>query len=167
MNKAIIALEREYGGLPETLSAERLFTPDFLVHLASTGVGRGAAVYFWRGKGWAITAFASGRGTATKLAQQAAKKLKGKRSLTSSDPYLHDLPGFVMYSHEGEWALVAVSQATPKAPVGPSVTDARYALTHHAKQVFGASGVHLSGGAGAYHLEIRPALSKFRACLSG
>lgn len=155
---ARLDLERHVGGMSSLLAASRLVKSPALAAV------EGGGIHFWWPKAWAVTVDAADDASAAKIGAKIRKGLVAKKSLSASDPYLHDLPLYAI--HRGGWVLVE-KDATAKAPAkATSVSDEKRALQDKAQAYFGANGATLRGAEGRYTLQIKPALAKHRGVFS-
>ena len=85
-------LRRMYGE-PEYRAANPFLKPPALKKIL-----RGHVLY-WRNKAWAVEVAATQEEKAVALGVAIRKGLNSKRSLTAADPFLHDLPMYVLWSN--------------------------------------------------------------------
>lgn len=99
------------AGYPSIIDATRLLKPEGLALLA-----KGPAIHYFRKRG-APTAWAVDVGSvkdADRVGKKIFKSLVSKRALTAADPFMHDLPLYVVHSG-------GVHIITPKSRSGASV----------------------------------------------
>jgi hypothetical protein len=151
-------LAAQLGEYHELFSAERYLKPAGLRLLSPPGM---MLYYFRKSRSWAVEVPVATEAEAERLAVRIRGQLVGKRSLTASDPFLHDRPLFVIYQHG-----IVRNEAEAPAPRGPSAADQKHKLLYRAKDVFGERGAQLTGGAGDYRLRISPAKREWKGIFS-
>ncbi|MFA5053123.1 MAG: hypothetical protein WC565_03630 [Parcubacteria group bacterium] len=148
-----IKVIRLLGEEPTILSPSRVLKPAFVAKLPDQW---NAVHYFQKRRAWML--LSDSRGSAEKLAASAFKNLIAKRSLTASDPFLHDKTLYVAYP-DG-YVVAEPPEAKPKSTTGPS--DLKSRLLDKGREFFGESGFSVAGRKGDYAMTIRPALKRFK-----
>jgi len=143
------------GGYPSALDGTKLVKPAGLKFLGDQPV-----IYHWQNKGWAIRSATSTEEAARKIGEKVQKELVGKKLLTYSDPYLHQLPLYVIY--RAGW--VEIGGAVPKVKVktGPSITEQKDAIINQGERFFGQNSIKILGTEGKYRLSITPKLREHK-----
>lgn len=150
-------VENLLGEMPQTLAAQRLVKDEGL-----RGVDP-AVKHFFKSKAWAITTHARSAEEAAKIGKRVQSKLVSKRSLSASDPYMHDLDLYVVY--DGGFVKLENEPKVEKVKA-PGKRDVRDDILRKGKSVLGESGFKIGGREGAYHMRLIPALKKFKGKFS-
>ena len=156
--KYLREVETRAGGMSQVFDATRFVKPPAVALIKSDDGGR--AIRYWSRKAWAITVDADSDGEARKLGEKVQKNLTSKKSMTASDPYLHQLTLYVI--HNKGWVLLDGIPETVKVKTGPNLSDLKRSLVYKAEEYFGSNGATLGGKEGRYTLVLKPALAKHR-----
>jgi hypothetical protein len=147
-------VEKKIGEMGSLVSAQPLLKPAGISLLKQPGV-----TYYRHKRAWMIEVDADTEQEAKRKGQRVQQNLVGKRSLSSSDPYLHQLPLYVIFN-TGWVVLEGIPERVKEH--GTSLPDLKRDILRRGKGFFGASGVSLGGREGAYTLTLRPALKEHR-----
>jgi len=151
-----LSLIKELGEEPMQLDATRLIKPPGL-----KGLDPQVIYLFRRAGAWMIKTAAPSPLEALAIGKRAAANLVSLKSLASYDPGIHRLRVFIAFPG-GHTELTAAPSSTPVTPKAPSQSDLKASIVRRGKETFGATGVTLTGHAGAYNIVVRPGLKHLR-----
>jgi hypothetical protein len=149
----LLQLSEQLHDYAETRDASRLLKPAALALIDQ----RQGISHFRKAHAWAVHAPVASLREAERVARSVQSALVAKRSLDSSDPFLHHQTLYVNYTG----GIVELA-AEPEAERDTSKPDLKHALLYHAKSIFGERGAALAGSDGDYRLAVAPALKKHR-----
>jgi len=138
--------------LAEALDASRLVKPSGLRE-----VDGGVIFYYRKSRAWAIDSQAQDEDAARRAGERVQRNLVGKKSLISSDPYLHHLTLYVAYPG----GVVEIA-GEPEKGRDTGKSDAKHKISYRGQSAFGKKGFALEGRDGDYKITIRPYLKEHR-----
>ena len=95
------SISKELGsGPPQAMPLSVYLRP------GSSTQGINRLIWYWERKGWAVETTARNEVEAIRLGQKLQKSLLPPTKVSASDPYVHNLPLFVIYGDE-QWTRLA------------------------------------------------------------
>ena len=95
------SISRELGG-----GQPRMMPLSVYLRPGSSTQGIDNAIWYWERKGWAVETTARNEVEALRTGQKLQKSLLPPTKVSASDPYVHNLPLFVIYG-DGQWTRLA------------------------------------------------------------
>jgi hypothetical protein len=147
--RAISEIERKMGSPSQVLDARPLIKP------AGLGLLAEPSVRYWNRKAWLVFTKTSNKSGALKAGIKVQQNLTGKKALSSSDPYLHQLPLYAV-SQDGEWVEIEPLPEKIKERKGPTLNEQKALIVRQGEDFFGNGSIRITGKEGAYKLTITP-----------
>lgn len=157
--EAVLSITKALGGgLNQTVPLSTYVKPS-----GTSGLENHASL--WRNKGWAIFTKAKNKAEAFRIGSRVQANLVAPSNLTSSDPYVHTLPLFVIYEG-GEWVKLDPLEKKKKEPKGPSVSELKAEIVQKVEDLFGPKSARIVGSEGRYKIQISPTEPKAKKLFS-
>lgn len=145
-------LESLNHGMPEMRPAHTFLSSVGVRHLVEP------SLLYWNRRAWSVQVDAPNKAAAERLGRTIQKNLLPKKSLTSADPYLYELPLFVRFDG-GFVEVPGIAPTARKTPgLGDGTADQKHRVKLTGEAFFGAGSISIAGTDGAYTLRVIPKL---------
>ena len=150
VEEAIREIRGKVGGLDEALSSHRLLKSPGISLLADP------VIRYWDRRAWLVISKAPNVSGARAVGVKVQKNLKGKKTLSAADPYLHQLPLYVV-AQDGKWVKIDPIPEKVKVKTGPDLNDQKRAVISKGEDYFGPGSIRITGGGSrGYTLAVTP-----------